>query len=144
MLVLITYDVNTADAAGRKAHALGGKPLYGLGQIVNPQANVVERRGVNGGFFVDVQRLHDVHFHLHRALAHGEDVFIHVFALRLESAGLLQAQHVHPELFHALFVGATNGNLLDAQDLEGACGDVHGCLLIVFIAVSAYWYCAGA
>ena len=116
-----------ADATGGKAHALGGEPFHGLGQVVNPQANVVQRRGVHGGLFLDVQRLHDVHLHLEGALAHGQDVFIDVFAFALEGACLLQAQHVHPQGLHALLVGAANGDLLDAQDFEGALGCAHEC-----------------
>jgi hypothetical protein len=90
-----------ADAARRKAHALGREPLHGRGQVVDPQADVVERRGVHGGLLVDVERLHDVHLDLEGALPHGQDVLVNVLALALEGAGLLQAQHVHPQLFHA-------------------------------------------
>ena len=114
-----------ADPPGRKAHAVGSEPFHGAGQVINPQANVVQRGGVHSGFLVHVQRLHDVHLHLHGPFAHGQNVFINVFTLTLEGAGLLQPQHVHPQGFHALLVGAANGDLLDAQNFEGALVGCH-------------------
>src|SRR6218665_1155169 len=113
-----------ADAARGKAHAPGAEPLHGPGQVVDPQADVVQRRAVHGGFFADVQRLHQVDLDLMRIAAHGQDVFIDVFTLALETAPGGQAQHVDPQGFHALLVGAADGDLLYAQNLERS-GDCH-------------------
>ncbi|MNT74725.1 hypothetical protein D3C72_2135680 [compost metagenome] len=107
-----------ADATRCKAYAVGTEPFHGSRQIIDPQPNMVERRGVDGGFFLDVHGLHDVHFHLHRAFAHDQDVLIHILSLALEGAGLLQPQHIDPELFHAALVGTADGNLLNPQNLE--------------------------
>jgi Pyridine nucleotide-disulphide oxidoreductase, dimerisation domain/Pyridine nucleotide-disulphide oxidoreductase len=49
-----------ADAAGGEAHAVGAEPLHRGGQVVDPQAHVVERGSVNGGFLLQVERLHQV------------------------------------------------------------------------------------
>ncbi|MPN54604.1 hypothetical protein SDC9_202275 [bioreactor metagenome] len=109
-----------ADTARSKSHAIGRQPFHSLGQVVDPQADVVQRRGVHSGLLLDVERLHDVHLDLEGALPHGQDVLIDVLALALERAGLLQAQHVHPQLLHAALVGTADGDLLDAQHFKGA------------------------
>jgi hypothetical protein len=49
-----------ADAAGREAHAVRVIHSTAFGQVVDPQADVVQRRGVHGGLLVGVERLHQV------------------------------------------------------------------------------------
>ncbi|MGC4090769.1 MAG: hypothetical protein QM756_23430 [Polyangiaceae bacterium] len=71
-----------------------------------------------------VQGLHQVHFHLEGALAHGADVLVHVFPFGDEIACHFQAQHVHPQGFQLLLGRAADGDLLDAEDFEGTLG--HG------------------
>jgi Na+-translocating ferredoxin:NAD+ oxidoreductase subunit B len=70
-----------ADAAGRKAHALGREPFHRHRQVVDPQADVVERRGVDRRLFLGVHGLHQVDLDLEGAAADGADVFVHVLAL---------------------------------------------------------------
>jgi glyoxylate carboligase len=86
-----------AYTARRKAHALGCEPFNGLGQVVNPQANVVKGGGVYRWLFVGVNGLHEINLHLEGAHAHGANIFVNVFTLTLKVARDLKAQHVHPQ-----------------------------------------------
>jgi hypothetical protein len=104
---------------GAKRTPLAVKPFDGLRQVVDPQTDVIERRGMHGGFLVGVDRLHQIDFDLERALAHRDDVFIDVFAFADEVAGDFEAEHVNPELTQFHLVGAADGDLLDTEDFEG-------------------------
>ena len=123
------------DAAGRKAHAIGAEPLYGLGQIVHPQADVVERGGVHRRLLLGVERLHQVNFNLERAAAERADVLVDVLPFGDEIAGDFEAQHVDPQGLESFLARAADGDLLNAEDLEGALG--HGqCSCWVAIGVN--------
>jgi hypothetical protein len=76
---------------------------------------VVERRGVHGGLFVDVQRLHHVHLDLEGALPMAR-MSSSTFSRSLLKVPVTSrpSMSTHRAL-HALFVGAANGDLLDAQ-----------------------------
>jgi hypothetical protein len=107
-----------SDATGCKANPLHGQPFDSLGQVVNPQADMVQRRGVNRRFFLDVERLHQIDLDLEGAVADGADVFINVLALADEITGDLQPQHVNPQRAKPVFAGRADGDLLNTQNLE--------------------------
>ena len=105
-----------ADAARREAHPVGRHPLDRRRQIVDPEPDMVERRGVHGGLLVGVQRLHQVDLDRMRPVAHGADVLVDVLALADEVALDRQPEDVDPERLEALLVGPADGDLLQAED----------------------------
>jgi hypothetical protein len=107
-----------ADAAWGKAHPLGRQPFHGLRQVVYPQANVVERRGVHGRLLVRIERLHQVDFDLERSAAHGANVLVDIFPLADEVARHGQPQLVHPQRLQPLLGGPADGDLLNAENSE--------------------------
>src|SRR5574343_578161 len=113
-----------------KADAVGRQPFDGLGQVVDPQADVIERRRMDGRLFLRIERLHQIDLDLERAAAHGADVLVDILALGNESAADFQAEHVDPEGAQLGLGGAANGDLLNAENLERACHEwipVVGC-----------------
>ena len=48
---------------------------------------MIERRGVNGGLLLWVERLHQIHFDFEGTAANDANVFVDVFTLALEGAG---------------------------------------------------------
>mmetsp|Transcript_6792 Transcript_6792/g.28657 ORF Transcript_6792/g.28657 Transcript_6792/m.28657 type:complete len:240 (+) Transcript_6792:209-928(+) len=108
-----------ADAPGRKTQALRLQPLHRGRQVVHPQADVVQWRRMHGRLLLRVQRLHQVHLHRVGALPQRADVLVDVLALALEGAGDRHAQQVHPQVAQLGFVEAADGDLLQAEDLEG-------------------------
>jgi hypothetical protein len=107
-------------AARCKAQALGLQPAHGGRQIVHPQPDVVERRGVHRGFLLGIQRLHEVDLHRRPALTQGQDVLVDVLTFALKGAGRRDAEQIDPQGPEALLVKAADGDLLEAEDLEGA------------------------
>src|SRR5665647_3516900 len=97
---------------------MGRQPLHGLGQIVDPESHMVERRAVHSRFFFDVQRLHQIDLDLERATAHGANIFIHILAFADKVAGDLKPQQINPQRPKTLLAGSANGYLLDTQYLE--------------------------
>src|SRR6185369_14070621 len=107
-----------SDASRRESHALRRQPFNGLGQVVDPQAHMVERRLMHGGLLVGIERLHQVDLDLERAATQAADVLVHILAFALVRARDLQAEHVDPELLQPALVRAADGDLLDAEHLE--------------------------
>jgi electron transport complex protein RnfB len=102
------------DAARCEAHALPRQPLDGGRQIVDPQADVIERRRVDGGLGIGVERLHEIDLDLEWTPADDADVLVDVFAFALEGARHLQTEHVDPQSPQSQLVEAADGDLLDA------------------------------
>ena len=108
-----------SDTTRRKPHTLLAQPGDGRGQIIDPQPDVVQGRGVHRGFFLGVQRLHEIHLDLEWPDTDGADVLVDVFSLAPEGARDLQAEQVDPEFLQPMLVRTTNGNLLNTQHFEG-------------------------
>ena len=75
-----------------------------------------------GGLFVGVKWLHQINFNLEWPAADSANVLINVFALACECASLLQPEDIDPQRLQALLVWPADGDLLNAQNLEGAWG----------------------
>jgi hypothetical protein len=86
-----------ANAAGREADTVGTQPFHRFRQVVNPQTHVVQRRCMNRGLLVRIERLHQIDLDLEGAFSHHADVFIDVLALAHEVAGEVEAQLVDPK-----------------------------------------------
>ncbi|MPN49920.1 hypothetical protein SDC9_197544 [bioreactor metagenome] len=84
---------------------------------------MVERRGMHGRLLFRIERLHQVDLDLERAGAHGADVLIDVFAFRDEGAGDFQAEFFDPQRAQLFLGRTTDGDLLDAENLERTCHD---------------------
>src|SRR6188474_3138836 len=98
------------DAAGGEADALGREPGDGGGEVIDPEAEVVEARLVDLGRHAGVDRLHEVDLDA----GDGEDVLVDVLALAAEAAGDGQAEELDPELAQGGFAGAADRDLLEA------------------------------
>ena len=104
------------DAAGRETNALLGQPGNGLLEVVHPEAHVIERRFVNLGALLRVDRLHQVDFDLEGALARYGDVLVDVLGFAAIATRRSEAQCVDPKAPQRLLVQASNGDLLQAEN----------------------------
>src|SRR5262245_48267164 len=107
-----------SNASRREAHAALAQPGDGGGEIIHPQADVVERRLVHARARLRIDGLHEIDLDI----AAAQDVFVDVLALAAEGADLLEAQQIDPELGERALVGAADGDLLHAEHPEGAHG----------------------
>src|SRR5213078_4098643 len=102
------------DAAGCEPHVLLGEPGDGGGEVVDPEADVVERRLVDLGLAVGVDRLHEVDLDA----AEGDDVLVDVLALAAERAGDGGAEQIDPEPAQRGLARPADGDLLHAEHAE--------------------------
>ena len=79
---------------------------------------MVERRVVDLRPLLGIERLHQVHLDLERAHARLADVLVDVLFLALVRVSIGQAHDVDPELLELVLVEATDGDLLDTEDVE--------------------------
>ena len=107
-----------ANATGSEAKALFRQPRDRCAQVVDPQADVVQRRNVNTRALLFVERLHEIDLDGVVTLADREDVFVDVLALALEAPGLLNPKQLGPQMGQARLVGAADRDLLDSKDLK--------------------------
>ena len=113
-----------ANASRREAHALGFEPLVGRGQVVDPEADVVERGSADTGSCVRVKGLHQVDFHGMDTITQGQDVFPNVLARGLVLAGLGDAERVDPQRSQRVEAVPADGDLLETEDAKRASGVV--------------------
>src|SRR5574343_1938177 len=107
-----------ADAARSEANAIGRQPFDSLGQVVDPQADVIERRSMNRRLLFRIERLHQVDLDLERATTHGADILVDILALGNEGAADFQAENVDQQGAQLGLGGAADGDLLNAENLE--------------------------
>jgi len=86
-----------SDAARCEAYPLLAEPSDCRVDVVDPQADVVERWCVDSRLFVGVDRLHQIDFHRERACAHRHDVLVDVFFLALEASRRNETERVDPK-----------------------------------------------
>src|SRR5262249_20189874 len=86
-----------AYASRSEPHTLRAQPPNRGGQVVDPQADVIERGLVNGRARVRIQWLHQVDLAAGVATADHRDVFVNVLALAAMAALELQSKQVDPE-----------------------------------------------
>src|SRR5690606_26543582 len=79
-----------SDSPRGEAHAVRTEPVHRLGQVVHPQADVIERRRVYRRLLLRIQWLHQIHFDLEWPAADRADVLVDVLALGNEVAGDFQ------------------------------------------------------
>src|SRR5690349_7906892 len=99
-----------ADATGCEANAFCFQPSDGGGQIVDPQADVVERGLMDLRALLGVDRLHQVDLDRVWAGSELEDVLVDVLFLASEVALASQAQEALPE--------RAQGGLLEPADRD--------------------------
>ena len=108
-----------ADSAWGEAHPVGLEPLDRGVEVVDPQAYVVQRRVVDLGPLLGIDRLHQVDLDLERPRTCDGDIFIDVLFLALKIAAQREAEGIDPQLAQAQLVETSDGDLLDTEDLEG-------------------------
>src|ERR1017187_2461178 len=79
-----------ANPAGPEPDPTRREPGHGRGQIVDPQADVIERRRMHRGLAFGIDRLHEVDLDPGRTAAHRADVLVDVFAFAAEVARRLE------------------------------------------------------
>src|SRR5690606_38057813 len=107
------------DAARCEAHALRFEPRICGGQVVHPEAHVVERRDVHAGAALRIERLHQVDLDRVRAGAALGDVLVDVLALAAVAAAGREAEEIDPEMTQACLVGSADRDLLHAEHTKG-------------------------
>src|SRR5687768_15520450 len=103
-----------ADAARRELHALPFEPRHRGGEIVDPQADVVETRLVHLRLLLGIDRLHQIDLDA----TDLEDVLVDVLALAAKRAGLRDAEQIDPQMAERVLARTADRDLLDAEHLE--------------------------
>src|SRR5262245_45986543 len=103
---------SAANAAWGEMDAACGEPFDGACEVVDPEADVIERRLGDTWLCAGIDRLHQVDFDGEWAGPGSEDVLFDVFAGQSMAAGELEAEKVDPELRKPRLVRATERNLL--------------------------------
>ncbi len=106
------------DSAWRESHASAVQPLDGRVDVVDPQPDVIERRNVDPGFLLRIDRLHQIDFDRKGPGSHRYDVFVDVFRFASEIAGELEAERIDPEPAKGVLVGCAHRDLLNTEYLE--------------------------
>ena len=96
----------------RKANALAPEPLHGGGEVVDPQAHVVEGRFVNLRTLIGIEGLHQIHLDFQRSAASLANILIDVFAFARVATDVAEPQGVHPKPPQPGLVQASHGDLL--------------------------------
>lgn len=115
----------TTDPSGGEPNALLAEPGHGGGQIVDPQANVVERGLVHAGARVGVEWLHQIDFDRAAPFAELEDLFVDVLGFAAVGTDAAQPEQVDPELASGGSIEAADGDLLQAEDPKRTRGSLH-------------------
>ena len=111
-----------ANATGREPHPLLLEPGDRRGQVVHPEADVVQRRVVDLGPLVRLDRLQQIHLHLAGYGAGYRDVLVHVLRLAEKGSSELETEGVHPEAAERLLGLPTHCDRLHAENRKGAIG----------------------
>jgi hypothetical protein len=110
------------NAPRREADAATLEPFHRGGEVVDPQADVIERRLVDPGALLGIDGLHQVHLDSQRAPARHRDVLVHVLGLAAEAALLVEAEQIEPQPSQRRLVAGTHRNLLQPQHAERSIG----------------------
>ena len=109
-----------SDPAGCESHATAREVLDRHVELVDPDANVIERWHVHLGGALRIDRLHDVELDGPGLDAEAEDVLVHVLLLTAIPAHFRHAEHVLPEVAERTLVERTNGDLLQPEHTKRA------------------------
>jgi len=82
-----------ANAARREPHALLGQPCDRRGEIIDPQAEMVEARLVNLRRLVGVDRFHQIDLDARER----QDVLVDILALAAKRAARRHAEQIDPQ-----------------------------------------------
>src|SRR6185369_8691299 len=99
------------------------EPGDGGGEIVDPQADVVERRLVDPGLALRIDRLHQVDLDT----GDREDVLVDILALAAKRTGHWHAEQIDPEPAQRGLARPADRDLLQAQHAERARRGSGGC-----------------
>src|SRR5262249_49822577 len=104
------------EATRRHGPAAGPGPAHRRREVVDPEADVVERRLVDARPASRVERLHEIDLHRERTQTGRGDVLVDVLALAPEVALRREPQQIDPQPTQSALVRGTDGDLLDAED----------------------------